>query len=161
MCIYDFAFCCKFGKMSHIHVFRGGAAQIFTILYRGSNRNLLQNSIGGGGGSLGTQNLYYVIYMDGHIVKMSVYFFNTCTLHRISDMQAHKSTWDLDEPYFHGLFVLSQIHLNKSLRFLCFLRNCVLLQAQLSSRDGGPFSHEINLQDCQNNLFQILKWGFV
>ena len=90
--------------------------------------------------------------MDGPLVRMSVYFFDTCTLHRISDMQVHKSTWDLDEPYFHGLFVLSQIHLNKSLRFLCFLRNCVLLQAQLSSRNGGPFSHEINLQNCQQPL---------
>ena len=34
MWIYDFAFCCKFGEMSQIHVFRG-AAQIITILHRG------------------------------------------------------------------------------------------------------------------------------
>ena len=71
MWIYDFAFCCKFGEMSQIHVFRG-AAQIITILHRGVIKiyynipwgggppNLLQYY--NGGGSLGTLNLYYVIY---------------------------------------------------------------------------------------------------
>ena len=47
MWIYDFAFCCKFGKMSQIHVFRG-SAQIITILHRGGYRNLLQYYMGGG-----------------------------------------------------------------------------------------------------------------
>ena len=59
MWIYDFAFCCKFGKMLQIHVFRG-SAQIITILHGGGLPYLLQYYKGGG--SLGTPNLYYVIY---------------------------------------------------------------------------------------------------
>ena len=59
MWIYDFAFCCKFGEMSQIHVFRG-AAQIITILHRGVIK--IYYNITWGGGSLGTPNLYYVIY---------------------------------------------------------------------------------------------------
>ena len=71
MWIYDFAFCCKFGEMSQIHVFRG-AAQIITILHRGVIKIYYNITWGGvfliyynitmGGGSLGTPNLYYVIY---------------------------------------------------------------------------------------------------
>ena len=55
------------------YTFLGGSAQIITILQRGGYQNLLQNYMGGGlpdllqyykgeGGSLGTPNLYYVIY---------------------------------------------------------------------------------------------------
>ena len=54
------------------YTFLGGSAQIITILHRGGYRNLLQYYMGGvfpiyynitmGGGSLGTPNLYYVIY---------------------------------------------------------------------------------------------------
>ena len=54
------------------YTFLGGSAQIITILHRGVYRNLLQYYNGGGlpdllqyyngGGSLGTPNLYYVIY---------------------------------------------------------------------------------------------------
>ena len=61
----------EFGKMSQIHVFRG-SAQIITLLHWGGYQNLLQYYMGGvfpiyhnitmGGGSLGTPNLYYVIY---------------------------------------------------------------------------------------------------
>ena len=57
--------CCKY-------TFLGGSAQIITILHRGGYQNLLQYYMGGGlpnllqyyngGGSLGTPNLYYVIY---------------------------------------------------------------------------------------------------
>ena len=71
MWIYDFAFCCKFGEMSQIHVFRG-AAQIITILHRGVIKiyynitwggfPIYYNITMGGGGSLGAPNLYYVIY---------------------------------------------------------------------------------------------------
>ena len=53
-------------------MFLEGSAQIITILQRGGYRNLLQYHMGGGlpdllqyykgGGSLGTPNLYYVIY---------------------------------------------------------------------------------------------------
>ena len=53
--------------------FWGGSFQIITILHSGGCQNLLQYFIGGGsprfitilqwvGGSLGTPNLYYVIY---------------------------------------------------------------------------------------------------
>ena len=48
MWIYDLAFCCEFGKMSQIHVFRW-SAQIITILHTGVFRNLLQYYMGGGG----------------------------------------------------------------------------------------------------------------
>ena len=49
----------EFGEMSQI-TFLVGSAQIITILHRGGYRNLLQYY--NGGGSLGTPNLYYVIY---------------------------------------------------------------------------------------------------
>ena len=71
MWIYDFAFCCKFGKMSQIHVFRGVRPDYYDIT-QGGYQNLLQYYMEGGlpnllqyyngGGSLGTPNLYYVIY---------------------------------------------------------------------------------------------------
>ena len=67
MWIYDFAFCCEFRKMSQIHVFRllqyyiGGVIEIYyNITWGGGLPNLLQYY--NGGGSLGTPNLYYVIY---------------------------------------------------------------------------------------------------
>ena len=56
------------------YMFLGGCAQLITILHREGHRNLLQVTWGGGGlpdllqyyngagGSLGTPNLYYVIY---------------------------------------------------------------------------------------------------
>ena len=59
------------------YTFLEGSAQIITILHRGGYQNLLQNYMGGGGlpnllqyyngggrggVSLGTPNLYYVIY---------------------------------------------------------------------------------------------------
>ena len=47
MWIYDFAFCCKFGEMSQIHVFRG-AAQIITILHRGVIKTHYNITWGGG-----------------------------------------------------------------------------------------------------------------
>ena len=73
MWIYDFVFCCEFGKMSQIHVFRGvrpdyyditwGVIKIYyNITWGGGLPNLLQYYNGAGGGSLGTPNLYYVIY---------------------------------------------------------------------------------------------------
>ena len=43
------------------YTFLGGSAQIITILHRGGYQNLLQY-YNGGGWSLGTPNLYYVIY---------------------------------------------------------------------------------------------------
>ena len=72
MWIYDFAFCCKFRKMSQIHAFRG-AAQIVTILHRGGVIEIYYNITwgglpdllqyyNGGEGALRTLNLYYVIY---------------------------------------------------------------------------------------------------
>ena len=64
MWIYD----CKCRK----YTFLGGSFQIITILHSGGCQNLLQYYMGGssrfitilqwGGGSLGTPNLYYVIY---------------------------------------------------------------------------------------------------
>ena len=47
MWIYDFAFCCKFGEMSQIHVFRG-AAQIITILHTGAIKIYYNITWGGG-----------------------------------------------------------------------------------------------------------------
>ena len=41
------------------YMFLGGCAQIITILHKEGHRNLLQVTWGG---SLGTLNLYYVIY---------------------------------------------------------------------------------------------------
>ena len=79
----------------------------------------------------------------------------------LCNMVQHGATWcKMVQDVASWCKLVSQIPLNMSLRFVCFLRNCVLPQAKLSSRDGGSFSHEINLQDCQNNLFQILNWGF-
>ena len=70
MWIYDFAFCCEFGKMSQLCVFRG-SAQVITILHKGVIEiyyNItwgvfpIYYNITMGGGSPGTPNLYYVIY---------------------------------------------------------------------------------------------------
>ena len=54
------------------YMFLGGCAQIITILHREGHRNLLQWYMGGvfpiyynitmEGGSLGTSNLYYIMY---------------------------------------------------------------------------------------------------
>ena len=46
MWIYDFAFCCEFGKMSQIHVFRELLTDYYVIM--GGYRNLLQYYIGEG-----------------------------------------------------------------------------------------------------------------
>ena len=58
MWIYDFAFCCKFGKMSQIHAFRG-AAQIVTILHRGVIKIYYNITWGG------VLPIYYNITMGG------------------------------------------------------------------------------------------------
>ena len=52
MWIYDHAFCCEFGKTR----FKGGPK------HRGEGRRNLLQYYTIGGGSLGTSNLYYVIY---------------------------------------------------------------------------------------------------
>ena len=60
MWIYDFAFCCKFGKMSQIHVFRGvrpdyyditegGLSKFITILHGGGSSRFITILQGGGG----------------------------------------------------------------------------------------------------------------
>ena len=62
-------------NVANTRFFGGGSFQIITILHSGGCQNLLQYFIGGGGGSprfitilqwvggsLGTPNLYYVIY---------------------------------------------------------------------------------------------------
>ena len=60
MWFYDFAFCCEFGKMSQIHVFRGVPPVYYDITWGGVFP--IYYNITMGGGSLGTPNLYYVIY---------------------------------------------------------------------------------------------------
>ena len=76
-------------KMLQIHILRG-SAQIIKILHRGDYQNLLQYYMGGssqfitrlqwGGGSLGTPNLYYVIYGWPHIVYLIL-----CVLYCVSE----------------------------------------------------------------------------
>ena len=72
MWVYDFALCCKFRKCRK-YTFLGGSAQIITILHRGVIKIYYNITWGGvfsinykitmgGRGSLGTPNLYYVIY---------------------------------------------------------------------------------------------------
>ena len=45
--VYDFAFCCKFGKKSQIHVFRGVRPDYYDITW-GGYQNLLRYYMGGG-----------------------------------------------------------------------------------------------------------------
>ena len=47
MCIDDFAFCCEFGKMLQIHVFRGVRPDYYDITWGGLSK-LLQYYMGGG-----------------------------------------------------------------------------------------------------------------
>ena len=92
MRIYVYAFCRKFGKMSQIRVSRGvhpdyyditqGSLKFITILKRGGGLpDLLQYYKGeGGGGSLGTPNLYYVIYGRPLIFRMMSWKIVSCAL---------------------------------------------------------------------------------
>ena len=48
MWIYDFAFCCKFGKMSQIHVFRGVRPVYYDITWGGVFPIYYNITMGGG-----------------------------------------------------------------------------------------------------------------
>ena len=71
MWIDGFAFCCKIGKCCK-YTLLGGSVKIITILHMGRLSKFIRILHGGvfpiyynitmGGGSLGTPNLYYVIY---------------------------------------------------------------------------------------------------
>ena len=72
MWTYDFPFCCEFGKMLQIHVFRGVRPDYYSIT---SGRLSQPITILHGRGSLGTPNLYYVIYGRPQIKSESGFSF--------------------------------------------------------------------------------------
>ena len=82
MWIYDLEFVANSEKCRK-YTFLGGPAQIITLLHWGGYQNLFQYDIGGSsrfitilqwGGSLGTPNLYYVIY-GRHLIGKKMFLF--------------------------------------------------------------------------------------